>query len=43
MWHILIAVLKGKKASAWESLLGLSQRAGRLRTQVRLLAGGDAV
>ena len=37
--HILIAVLRGKKASAWESLLGLSQRAGRLRSQVRLLAG----
>jgi glycosyltransferase involved in cell wall biosynthesis len=43
IWDILIAVLKGKKASAWESLLGLSQRAGRLRTQVRLLAGGNAV
>jgi len=41
-WDIAVAVLKGKKTSAWESLLGLSQRAGRLRTQVRLLAGGDA-
>lgn len=40
-WDLLIAVLKGKKASAWESLLGLSQRAGRLRTQVRLLAWND--
>jgi glucosyl-dolichyl phosphate glucuronosyltransferase len=41
MWDILIAVLKGKKVSAWESLLGLSQRAGRLRTQMRLLAWND--
>jgi glycosyltransferase involved in cell wall biosynthesis len=40
-WDILVAVLKGKRASAWESLLGLSQRAGRLRTQVRLLAWND--
>jgi glycosyltransferase involved in cell wall biosynthesis len=37
-WAILVAVLKGRKDSAWNSLLGLSQRAGRLRTEVRLLA-----
>jgi len=37
-WEILSAVLKGRKDSAWDSLLGLSQRAGRLRTQIRLLA-----
>jgi len=37
-WEIFSAVLKGRKASAWDSLLGLSQRAGRLRTQIRLLA-----
>lgn len=37
-WEILIAVLRGRRNSAWESLLGLSQRAGRLRTEVRLLA-----
>jgi hypothetical protein len=35
---VLGAVLRGRKRSAWESLLGLSQRAGRLRTEVRLLA-----
>ena len=35
---VLGAVLRGSKGSAWESLLGLSQRAGRLRTEVRLLA-----
>jgi glycosyltransferase involved in cell wall biosynthesis len=37
-WEVLVAVLSGKRALAWESLLGLSQRVGRLRTQVRLLA-----
>ncbi len=42
-WDIVVAMVKGKKTSAWESLLGLSQRAGRLRTQMRLLARGDAV
>lgn len=36
--NILVAVLRGRKESAFESLLGLSQRAGRLRTEVRLLA-----
>ena len=35
---ILIAVLRGRRDAAWESFLGLSQRAGRLRTEVRLLA-----
>jgi glycosyltransferase involved in cell wall biosynthesis len=35
---ILVAVLRGRRESAFESLLGLSQRAGRLRTEVRLLA-----
>jgi GT2 family glycosyltransferase len=40
-WEILSAVLKGRKESAWDSLLGLSQRAGRLRTQIRLLAGNN--
>ena len=35
---VLAAVLRGRKGPAWESLLGLSQRAGRLRTEVRLLA-----
>jgi glucosyl-dolichyl phosphate glucuronosyltransferase len=34
----LAAMLTGKTARAWESLLGLCQRAGRLRTQVWLLA-----
>jgi GT2 family glycosyltransferase len=38
LWGIFISVLRGRKASAWESLLGLSQRAGRLRTEVRFLA-----
>jgi len=37
-WEILVAVLRGRKGSAWESLLGLSQRVGRLRTEVRMLA-----
>jgi glycosyltransferase involved in cell wall biosynthesis len=37
-WEILFAVLRGRRSSAWESLLGLSQRVGRLRTQVRMLA-----
>ena len=37
-WHIVVAVLRGRMDSAFESLLGLSQRAGRLRTEVRLLA-----
>jgi glucosyl-dolichyl phosphate glucuronosyltransferase len=37
-WEILVAVLRGRKSSAWESLLGLSQRVGRLRTEVRMLA-----
>jgi glycosyltransferase involved in cell wall biosynthesis len=37
-WEILVSVLKGRRSSAWESLLGLSQRAGRLRTEARLLA-----
>ena len=37
-WEILVSVLRGRRASAWESLLGLSQRAGRLRTEVRMLA-----
>jgi GT2 family glycosyltransferase len=36
-WEILSAVLKGRKDLAWDSLLGLSQRAGRLRTQMRML------
>jgi glucosyl-dolichyl phosphate glucuronosyltransferase len=36
--EIILAVLKGRRDAAWEALLGLSQRAGRLRTQVRLLA-----
>jgi glycosyltransferase involved in cell wall biosynthesis len=36
--EILVAILRGRRDSAWESLLGLSQRAGRLRTEVRLLA-----
>ena len=35
---ILVSVLRGRRHSAWESLLGLSQRAGRLRTEVRMLA-----
>jgi len=37
-WEVLVAVLRGRKSTAWESLLGLSQRAGRLRTEVRMLA-----
>jgi glycosyltransferase involved in cell wall biosynthesis len=37
-WEILVAVMRGRKGSAWESLLGLSQRVGRLRTEVRMLA-----
>jgi glucosyl-dolichyl phosphate glucuronosyltransferase len=40
-WNILAAVLRGRKSSAWESLLGLSQRAGRLRTEVRMLASSS--
>jgi glycosyltransferase involved in cell wall biosynthesis len=34
----IAATITGKRMRAWESLLGLSQRAGRLRTQIRLLA-----
>lgn len=34
----LAASIHGRKAIAWQSLLGLSQRAGRVRTQVRQLA-----
>ena len=37
-WEILVSVLRGRKGPAWESLLGLSQRVGRLRTEVRMLA-----
>lgn len=37
-WEILVAMLRGRRSSAWESLLGLSQRVGRLRTEVRMLA-----
>jgi glucosyl-dolichyl phosphate glucuronosyltransferase len=39
--EILVSVLKGRRGSAWESLLGLSQRAGRLRTEVRMLASNS--
>ncbi|HEU5236858.1 MAG TPA: glycosyltransferase family 2 protein [Pyrinomonadaceae bacterium] len=34
----LAASIRGRKAMAWQSLLGLSQRAGRVRTQLRMLA-----
>lgn len=37
-WEFLISVLRGRRGPAWESLLGLSQRVGRLRTEVRMLA-----
>lgn len=37
-WEILVSVVRGRRGSAWECLLGLSQRAGRLRTEVRMLA-----
>jgi glycosyltransferase involved in cell wall biosynthesis len=41
-WEILVSVVRGRRGSAWESLLGLSQRAGRLRTEVRMIAwNGD--
>jgi glycosyltransferase involved in cell wall biosynthesis len=33
-----VATLSGKKTVAFESLLGLSQRAGRVRTELRMLA-----
>ena len=32
------ATLRGRRSSAWESLLGFSQRAGRIRTQLHVLA-----
>jgi len=32
------ASIRGRKTTAWHSLLGLSQRAGRVRTQLRMLA-----
>jgi len=31
------ATIRGRKGNAWQSLLGLSQRAGRVRTQMRML------
>jgi glycosyltransferase involved in cell wall biosynthesis len=34
----LAATVRGRKQDAWQSLLGLSQRAGRVRTEVRMLA-----
>ena len=34
----LAAAMRGRRLNAWESLLGLSQRAGRVRTQIRMLA-----
>jgi len=34
----LAATLRGRKQTAWESFLGLSQRAGRVRSQLRMLA-----
>ena len=34
----LAATLRGRKDAAWQSLLGLSQRAGRVRTELRMLA-----
>lgn len=36
--EMFLAMIKGRKSVAWESLLGLSQRVGRLRTEVRMLA-----
>jgi GT2 family glycosyltransferase len=36
--RVLSASLRGRKAIAWRSVLGLSQRAGRMRTHFRLLA-----
>ena len=36
--EILVSILRGRRGPAWESLLGLSQRVGRLRTEVRMLA-----
>ena len=33
----LAATVRGRKQSAWTSLLGLSQRAGRVRSQLRML------
>lgn len=35
------ARLRGRKTIAWQAALGLSQRAGRVRTQVRLIASVD--
>ena len=32
------ATIRGRKHAAWKSLLGLSQRAGRVRTELRMLA-----
>jgi hypothetical protein len=34
----LAATLTGRRSSAWESMLGFSQRAGRIRTQLHVLA-----
>jgi glycosyltransferase involved in cell wall biosynthesis len=35
------ASIRGRKTTAWQSLLGLSQRAGRVRTQILLIASID--
>jgi hypothetical protein len=37
--EILVALLSGKQSAAWLSLLGLSQRMGRLRSQLSMLIG----
>jgi glycosyltransferase involved in cell wall biosynthesis len=36
----LVSLVTGKQNHAWESFLGFAQRAGRLRTQLHLLARG---
>jgi glucosyl-dolichyl phosphate glucuronosyltransferase len=36
--HVVAAMFRGKRCKAFEFLLGLSQRAGRVRTQLRMLS-----
>jgi hypothetical protein len=42
-WSVraLAATVRGRKENAWESFLGLSQRAGRIRSELRLLASNQ--
>jgi len=37
-WNIVVALVQLQRNEVWESLLGLSQRTGRLRTHLQLMA-----